>query len=235
MKLFGSKTLFMLISLFFFGVANAGEPAESVCFGTPEKGRIEQAWQLPVSGGNYQAYSSAGDLLGRNYAHSAVYGVILDAYKELQTTMPMKKYVYGETGWKKGGRLRPHKTHQNGLSVDFFVPVVNEKWESVSLPTGAFNKYGYAIEFSQDGRYENYSIDFEAMAAHLFALKRAADIRGIGIKWVIFDNDLQKLLFQASKGKELQAKLVFSRKKPWVRHDEHYHVDFIVSCKDYPN
>ncbi len=163
--------------------------------------------------------------------HSSVYAAMLDSYKELQAGLPHKKFVYGETGWKTGGRFRPHKTHMNGLSVDFFVPVIDENGNSVQLPSTALNKYGYSIEFDPDGIFNNYRIDFEAMAAHLLALKKAADKRGVKIWRVIFDNDLQKLLFQTSKGSELQKQLTFSKKKPWVRHDEHYHIDFIVPCK----
>jgi penicillin-insensitive murein DD-endopeptidase len=226
------ETVLFFILTLFAAIAFAGEPAESVCYGTTGKGRIENAWQLPSSGENYQAYGQAGVLMGRNYLHSSVYAVMLDAYKELQAGWPQKKYVYGETGWKNGGRFRPHKTHQNGLSVDFFVPVIDDTGKSVMLPSNVLNKYGYDIEFSQDGIYRSYKIDFEAMAAHLLALKKSADRKGVKIKWVIFDNDLQKLLFQTSRGGELQSQLVFSKKKPWVRHDEHYHVDFVVPCKD---
>ena len=213
--------------------ATAGNVEESVCYGTQGKGRIEKAWQLPTSGDNFVAYSRVGVAVGRNYVHSSVHAVILDAYKELQQTFPRKKFVYGETGWKHGGRLRPHKTHQNGLSVDFFVPVIDETGKSVTLPTNPLNKFGYAIEFNSEGKYHRIKIDFDAMAAHLLALKKAADQRGVKVWRVIFDNDFQKLLYQTSKGKALQAQLTFSKKKPWVRHDEHYHVDFIVPCKEY--
>lgn len=225
------KLTLTLVLLAFAGTVFAGEREQSVCYGTPEKGKIENAWQLPTSGSNFSAYSRIGVATGRNYVHSSAYAVVLDAYKDLQHNFPRKKYVYGETGWKNGGRFRPHKTHQNGLSVDFFVPVVEQNGKSVPLPTSPLNKFGYSIEFTSDGRYQNYKIDFEAMADHLLALKKAADQRGVKIWRVIFDNDLQKLLFQTSKGKELQAQLTFSKKKPWVRHDEHYHIDFIVPCK----
>jgi penicillin-insensitive murein endopeptidase len=212
--------------------AIAAEPSESICFGTTDKGRIENAWQLPTSGENFSAYSSSGAVLGRNYVHSKVYATVLDAYKTLFKVEPTKVFVYGETGWKNGGRFRPHKTHQNGLSVDFFVPVLDKNRKSVPLPTSALNKFGYSIEFDSKGKYKEYSIDFEAMAAHLLALKDSADKNGIKIWRVIFDNDLQKLLFQTTKGKQLQSLLQFSIKKAWVRHDEHYHVDFIVPCKN---
>ena len=212
--------------------AIAAEKPESICYGTTDKGKIENAWQLPSSGENFSAYGSLGATLGRNYVHSKVYATVLDAYKTLFKEEPSKVFVYGETGWKNGGKFRPHKTHQNGLSVDFFVPVLDKNRKSVPLPTSALNKFGYSIEFDSKGRYKEYSIDFEAMAAHLLALKDSADKNHIKILRVIFDNDLQKLLFQTSTGKQLQSILVFSTKKAWVRHDEHYHVDFIVPCKE---
>lgn len=230
----------MLIGLFiihiflgFLAPETAYAQQDSICYGTTEKGRIENAIQLPSTGDNFSAYSLIGTSAGRNYVHSSVSAVVLDAYKDIQHNLPQTKFVYGETGWKNGGRFRPHKTHQNGLSVDFFVPVKDETGKSVPLPTNPFNKFGYAIEFDSQGKYKNYSIDYEAMAAHLLALKKAANQRNIKIWRVIFDNELQKQLFKTSRGNELQAQLSFSKKKPWVRHDEHYHVDFIVPCREY--
>jgi penicillin-insensitive murein endopeptidase len=211
----------------------AADNPESICYGTTEKGRIESSWQLPSSGQNFTAYSLVGAAAGRNYVHSKVYETILNAYKNLHLKAPDKVFVYGEAGWKKGGRFRPHKTHQNGLSADFFVPVLDENRKSISLPTNALNKFGYSIEFDSKGKYKEYSVDFEAMAAHLVELRNAADKNGIKIWRVIFDTDLQKLLFQTSTGKDLQQLMAFSTKKPWVRHDEHYHVDFIVPCKEF--
>jgi len=227
------KTTYLLAVLLALPCAVTAEvKQESVCFGTTDNGRIENAWKLPTSGKNFTAYSDIGAVAGRTYVHSSIYRVILDSYKGLAVQLPQKKFVYGETGWKNGGRFRPHKTHQNGLSADFFVPVTDGNGNSVALPTNPLNKFGYSIEFTADGRYKNYKIDFEAMAAHLLALKKVADQRGVKIWRVIFDNDLQKLLFQSSRGKELRAQLTFSKKKPWVRHDEHYHIDFIVPCKE---
>lgn len=159
--------------------------------------------------------------------------MVVEAYQVLEQTVPNKVYVYGETGWAKGGRFRPHKSHQNGLSVDFFVPVLDTKGVSVPLPTGPHNKFGYLIEFNSKGKFGDYSIDLEAMAAHLLAIKQASDKKGIKIRRVIFDNELQQLLFKTSKGSELQAAFTFSKKKPWVRHDEHYHIDFILPCKEF--
>jgi penicillin-insensitive murein endopeptidase len=203
---------------------------ESICHGASSQGSLEHGWQLPSSGVNFEAYSSLGVIAGRNYVHSKVYEIVVRSYASLEKEAPGKHFVYGETGLKEGGKFRPHKTHQNGLSVDFFVPVVNDKKESVALPIGVFNKLGYNIEFDKQGRFEEFEIDFEAMAKHLRAVKNAADQLRVDIRVVIFDNTLQKRLMATPTGKTLPSLIKFSTKKPWVRHDEHYHIDFVVPC-----
>jgi penicillin-insensitive murein endopeptidase len=213
-------------------VLTAAENAPtSTCYGTTAKGRLEYGWQLPSSGENFSAYSLLGVGAGRNYLHSEVQKIVVETYAELQRKAPSKLFVYGETGWEEGGQFRPHKTHQNGLSVDFFVPVLNSDGESEALPTNTFNKFGYNIEFSQQGQYDDYRIDYDAMALHLLTLKQVADRHGVKVWRVIFDNTLQKQLFATQYGTDLQAALTFSKKKPWVRHDEHYHVDFELPCE----
>lgn len=212
------------------GTVLAQERAESVCHGTPEKGSLERGWKLPASGINFEPYSGLGPTLGRTYVHSAVYKTVVGTYAVLAKSRPDTKYMYGETGKEKGGRIRPHKTHENGLSVDFMVPVKNGSGESVLLPTSPLNKFGYGIEFSSSGDWEGLKIDFDAMAAHLHALAKEAQSNGIAIRRVIFDHDLQSLLF--ADGRETKLKgITFAKFKPWVRHDEHYHVDFEVKCQ----
>jgi penicillin-insensitive murein endopeptidase len=147
--------------------------------------------------------------------------------------MPDKVFKYAETGLEEGGRFKPHKTHQNGLSVDFMVPVVNEEGNSVHLPTHYFNKLGYNIEFDGNGKYDEYSIDYDAMAAHIVALHKSAKKHDADIWRVIFDPQMQNKLFQTAHGPYLKKHIQFSKKRSWVRHDEHYHVDFKVQCEPY--
>lgn len=212
-------------------LASGAGAAESVCYGTVAKGRIEGAVQLPASGPNFSAYSSLGVALGRTYVHTAVRDVVAAAYAALEKSAPGKVFVYGETGWASGGRIRPHRTHQNGLSVDFFVPVTNAQGESVPIPGSVTNRYGYDLEFDAEGRIEGYSIDFGAIGQHLFELERAAQAHGIGIALVIFDPPYHPRLFATEHGPQLSDTLSFMKARAWVRHDEHYHVDFAVPCK----
>lgn len=204
--------------------------AESKCYGTVSRGHIEGSVKLPASGPNFAAYSALGVAAGRTYVHSKVAQIIVAAYAAIERVDPTLRYVYGETGWPSGGRLRPHRTHQNGLSVDFFVPVRNAQGQSVALPTGITNRLGYDLEFDQNARYDQYQIDFPAMAEHLYQLHLAAKAQGVGIALVIFDTAYLPRLFATPRGAYLQQNLPFMKGRPWVRHDEHYHVDFAVAC-----
>ena len=218
--------------LLLLALVGPAAPADaSVCHGTTADGSLENGCKLPADGPNFTAYSILGRALGRTYVHCTVKEIVVAAYEEMAERLPDVRFVYGETGLAEGGPFKPHKTHQNGLSVDFFVPVQNEKGESVPLSTNLFNKWGYDLEFDQRGRMDDLRIDFEAMAAHIAALLHAAQARGVGIWRVIFDPELQPFLRQTAAWPELDGTVLFSIRCSWVRHDEHYHVDFDVPCK----
>lgn len=203
----------------------------STCYGTVANGRLEQGVQLPAQGANFAAYSRLGVQLGRTYVHGAVSAVVVDAYRALERAAPGKTFVYGETGLAAGGPIAPHKTHQSGLSVDFMVPVLNDAGKSVPLPATPLNKFGYSIEFDKKGRAGDLRIDYEAMAEHLYQLDQATRQRGLGITRVIFDPVLTPPLFDTRRGAYLRQHLRFMKERPWIRHDEHYHVDFATPCK----
>lgn len=205
--------------------------AESSCFGTIRNGYLKDGEQLPKNGDNFEVYSSVGFHLDRTYVHSKVKMVIVESYLALKQSQPDVFYTYGETGNKDGGVFEPHKTHQNGLSVDFMVPVRNTDGKPASLTCSVLNKWCYGIEFEKSGKYKKLKIDFDAIVEHLRELEKAAKKNQIAIHRVIFDLDLLKLLKDSTSWKKAPLNLSFSQKKPWVRHDEHYHVDFEVPCR----
>lgn len=92
------------------------------------------------------------------------------------------------------------------------------------VPTHVGNKWGYNIEF------DGLRVDFEAMAEHLYQLDAAARRSGAGIALVIFEPRFHAALFATRRCAELQKRLKFMAKQSWVRHDEHYHVDFRIVC-----
>jgi penicillin-insensitive murein endopeptidase len=221
------KFIYILLALSSF----SSQSVESVCYGTTSNGSLKDGVQLPSEGKNFEGYSSIAALAGRTYVHTSVRDIVINAYKRLERAEPNKVYKYAETGFEEGGEFKPHKTHRNGLSVDFMTPVLDENKISVHLPTHPFNKFGYDIEFDDDDKYKEYSIDYIALAAHIVTLHKESKKMGFELWRVIFDPRLQTKLFNTKYGDYLKANIQFSKKRSWVRHDEHYHVDFLVPCK----
>ena len=201
----------------------------STCFGNSGSGRIEGAVALPLAGANFAAYSELGLKLGRTWVHAQVRDVVLGAYSTLSRSTPDVQYVYGETGRRTGGPMPPHRTHENGTSVDFMVPVRGRDGQPAPLPRTAQNHYGYDLEFDSAGRLADLRIDFAAIAAHLAELDLEARRDGVGIARVILAPEYLPKVFATPEGQKIKS-LPFMRTRPWVRHDEHYHVDFAVKC-----
>ena len=223
-------------------MTNKATPDQSLRGNSPAKGQTDRLAtpvaqplvQALASGSNFSAYSTVGAAAGRTHVHSNVAEIIGAAYATLAAANPEVACVYGEKGWPSGGRIRqrrPHRRHQNGLSVDFFVPVRDQSGRSVPLPTGPANRFGYDIEFDANARYAAYAIDFPAIAEHLYQLHVAAKARGAGIALVIFDPPFIPKLFATARGPYLQQNLTFMKGRAWVRHDEHHHADFSVPCR----
>lgn len=203
----------------------------STCYGTTSNGYLDSGVQLPSEGTNFVGYSTVARLAGRTYVHSSVKDIMLAAYKDLEKDQPNKVYKYAETGFEEGGQFKPHKTHRNGLSVDFITPVFDDNNVSVHLPTHPLNKFGYDIEFDKDDEYDGLRIDYDAIAAHIVALHKQAKAAGYDLWRVIFAPELQPNLYATRYGPYLKKHITFSKKRSWVRHDEHYHVDFSIPCK----
>ena len=210
---------------------------KSVCFGQTHKGRIEGAVRMPARGPNFQPYCWPCIAALRTHGHDKVIQTVTAAYGDLAKSNPGTTFVYGEIGLPNGGRFPPHRTHQNGLSVDFMVPVregPKDSPTSATLPTTALNRFGYDEDFDTEGQQKLSGekglrvIDFDAIAAHLTALDRQARARGGRIHRIFFAPDLQDELFAADPSLK---RLRFNRRQSWVRHDDHYHVDFAFACR----
>jgi penicillin-insensitive murein endopeptidase len=195
--------------------------------GSPSNGSLEHGKRLPTSGRNFGCYSRLGTLLGRGSVHSSVRDAVVEAYALLERSAPGWQFTYGETGWPGGGRFRPHRSHQNGLSVDFMMPLrdINTN-EPVRFPASPLNKFGYGLELDPHGAFGTYRIDFEVLARHLVALDETSRRHGLVIAKVILAPEYLPLLWSTDTGRRLRSRLPFMEKPAWVRHDEHYHVDF---------
>ncbi|MEW5855329.1 MAG: penicillin-insensitive murein endopeptidase [Myxococcota bacterium] len=205
---------------------DAGAGTRATSFGGGACGKLSGGVALPCSGGNYESFSSLACTLGRNHLHPLVARTVTDAYALLQARHPDRRWQYGETGFRDGGRFWPHRTHRAGVSADFFVPV-SRGVEPALLPVHPFNLLGYGVDVDARGVSGALRVDFRALADHLAALEEAGKVHGVEVRLVILDKPLQKLLLHEVPAARAFKKR-FNKGTPWVRHDEHYHVEFTI-------
>jgi penicillin-insensitive murein endopeptidase len=197
----------------------------STCHGTTKDGWIENSVRL--TGGAARPYCWLCARALRTYGHRPAVEAIEAAYDDVAAEFPETDWVYGESGFPWGGRFWPHRTHRNGLAFDFMVPLKGGN----RLPAHVFNRFGYDLEFDTQGRGAAGEIDFAAIARHLELLEQHARAAGGGVGRVIIAPDLQDDLFAAPGSGDLAQRLRFNKQPSWVRHDEHYHVDFDFPCQ----
>ncbi|MEM8907860.1 MAG: penicillin-insensitive murein endopeptidase [Bacteroidota bacterium] len=197
------------------------QPSQSM--GHVNNGQIQHSKRMPYQGSNFRLYSFGAYLLGRTFVHERVRQIVLDSYQACAKTCPETQFVLGELGHRRGGVFLPHFAHQNGLSVDFMVPLLKEGQPTTNHQF--WNLWGYDTRFDEQGQGGVWQIDFHSMRQQLIALDQAAKANGMVIQKIVFHPDLLPLLWSTEIGSALQQ-LPFSQQKEAIRHDNHYHVDF---------
>jgi penicillin-insensitive murein endopeptidase len=208
--------------------------AESASVGTPSKGSLKDGVSFAAQGAGFVTYSKLGNLIGRQYVHSRVHDALVAAFGALHAAAPDRTFVLGETGLKAGGRFPPHRTHQNGLSVDIFMPVLDSQSQHALMPTAPWNKFGYSLEFDRSGRGEGLTIDFESVAQLLLEVHRQADLHGLAVDRIIVAPEYVDRVLSANAPGIRKLEQLFMRKPAWVRHDEHLHIDFRLAPTSKP-
>lgn len=237
MKNLSTKKIMLLLCL--IGIIISAIPecthhnsGKSKAKGSVGKGSIENPWLVPYAGKNFKYFSPLSYfILNNGYTHSKVYHTLLTAYEECEQTCPDFEFKIMECSNKKGGKMLIHKTHQNGLSIDFMVPK-----KRGAQQTRLFDWLGlghYLLEFTNTGKlnfYRKTAIDFETMGRHILALENAARQNGLRIKMVILKIELKDDFYKTKSGRLVKEKgIYFARSLPDLvnrLHDDHYHVDF---------
>lgn len=224
--------LSLLILIPTFGHVFRKNNGESKSIGTVSNGKLINGYKIPYKGDNFK-YFSAFDyfVLGRCYVHSDIYQIIIDSYKDLNKVYPDYAFKIMECSKRKGGRPFPHKTHQNGTSIDFMTPLKKEN-KTICF----YDKIGmwrYLMEFDTNGKAlinEDIEIDFDKIAKHILTLEKTARQNGYRIKKVILETNLKDEIYNSKHGEELKkSKIYFVRSLPKSidkLHDDHYHIDF---------
>ncbi len=205
---------------------------KSTSKGTVRKGELINGRRFPKKGDNFKYFSKFTYFLnGRAWVHQNVLDISLEAYQKCKTIMPNRKFMVMECSHKYGGKMWPHRTHQNGTSIDFASPLKRnnkpyhgDQWRGI---------WHYAMNFDEQGRFKmnkKISIDFESMAKHILALETAARKRKMYIKKVLLKINLKDDFYKTPSGKLVKQKRIYFAKylPPLIdnQHDDHYHIDF---------
>lgn len=103
--------------------ANVNDSIESTSIGSVGRGSLENGTLIPYKGTNYKYFTTESYIGGRAYTHSKVAKTVLDTYASLEKQGVDRIFQVMEFSRKEGGKIFPHRTHQNGLSVDFMMPL----------------------------------------------------------------------------------------------------------------
>jgi penicillin-insensitive murein endopeptidase len=206
----------------------------STSVGRYSKGSVKNSYLTPFKGNNFRYFSlSSYYLMNNAYVHQKVYQTLIDSYKMCESRTPKTFYHHMECSDKKGGQLMLHRTHQNGLSIDFMVPKkrkgkMNSFWDKIGL-------FHYLLDFNDDGILKidhKTQIDFNAMGKHLVAVDEAARKNGLRIRKVILKVELIDDIFASESGQILKGRDIYfvRRLNNFINrvHDDHYHVDFEI-------
>jgi len=210
---------------------NKGNEQPSVTIGSTSNGTLKNGKLLPFYGTNFQYFDKNSYLSSRGFTSNVTRDIILDSYASLYEVIPSRYFYVMELSSKEGGKLYPHKTHQNGLSADFMMPKLKEGKPYYGLDTLGVKHY--LLKFNDNGEYDkdsNIKIDFNVIAQHILILNNNAKKYGYKISKVIIKIEFKDKLFATEYGKKLKSSGIYVVKSltPLINglHDEHYHVDF---------
>ncbi|TNE26702.1 MAG: hypothetical protein EP346_13700 [Bacteroidetes bacterium] len=210
---------------------NKGNKEESISNGSVGNGSLTNGKLFPFTGANYQYFDTLSYINGRAFLHNRILATVLETYDSLAVRQPDRQFRMMECSNEHGGELYPHRTHQNGLSVDFMMPLIKNGEPYYELDD--LGKEHYFLHFNNNGEYAEdteIAIDFNLVALHLLLLDQQAKTHGFRITKVIINTHLKDELFSTPFGQQLQSSNIYvvQRLSRLINalHDDHYHVDF---------
>lgn len=211
--------------------ANKGNDLPSISHGTVGNGSLENGKLVPWEGDNYRYFDTTSYLAGRAFLNDKVLATLLDGFKVLGLSKEKLSYRVMECSHQKGGKLYPHRTHQNGTSVDLMLP--KRKNGQAYTKLDDLGSQHYFLNFSNQGILDSDSsvhIDFEAVASMIMCMNKGARLYGYRVSKVIIKIEYKESLFAGPAGQKLKSSGIYIVKSlgPQVNafHDEHIHLDF---------
>jgi penicillin-insensitive murein endopeptidase len=212
---------------------NFQDSLKTKSIGSVSRGSLQNGTLIPFSGSNFMYFDTASYLSGRAFTNHLVAQTVINTFKTFELNGEKRKFSIMEFSNEHGGKMFPHRTHQNGMSVDMMMPLMKDGKPYYDLDDlGAMH---YLLEFNKEGQYINdttISIDFEMVANEINQMRIEAEKLGLKITKVIFNTDLRDELFATTHGQ------LFATNGPYITrnlepvindlHDDHFHVDFEI-------
>lgn len=222
--------LHLSIFIVFISCIKHGPKGKSRSVGSVSNGKLINGAKFNRKGSNYKYFSLASYyLFNRAWVHSKVKKTTLETYRIMTKKCPNRKFMIMECSRKNGGKMWPHRTHQNGTSIDFATPLLkNGKVFHGDFRRGVFH---YAMKFDEKGQFgKKKKIDFETLGIHLLTLDSVARTNGLYIKKVLMKINLKDDFYKSKSGGKVKQKGIYFAQylTPMIdnMHDDHYHVDF---------
>ena len=210
---------------------NSQVESQSKSKGSVSNGKLENGKIMPFYGKNFTYFDQDSYLASRAFTSDIVKKIVLDAYEELHLEYPERKFFLMELSNQEGGEIYPHRTHQNGLSVDFMMPKTQNGAPNYSLDT--LGKEHYFLSFKDQGEYvedPTIKVDFDLIAHHILILNEMAEKYDYFIEKVIIKIEYKDELFQTPHGQLLEKSGIYIVKNLSLLinsiHDDHFHIDF---------
>jgi penicillin-insensitive murein endopeptidase len=211
--------------------ANTDNDLPSKSDGSVSQGSLINGKLFPFSGQNFSYFDTLSYISNRAFLNNRVKTTVLETYGLLNSEIPNRQFCIMECSNKSGGKIFPHKTHQNGLSIDFMVPLMKDGKPYYGLDT--IGRKHYFLEFNDNGCYiydTTITIDFDIIAKHILSLNKVAQKNKLKISKVIFKIELKDDLYSTPNGKILKKSGIYLAQQLVAvinsLHDDHYHVDF---------
>ncbi|NRA13654.1 MAG: penicillin-insensitive murein endopeptidase, partial [Crocinitomicaceae bacterium] len=178
---------------------NFQDSLKTKSIGSVSRGSLENGTLIPFSGSNFMYFDTASYLSGRAFTHHLVAQTIINTFKSFEANGKKRKFRIMEFSNEYGGKMFPHRTHQNGMSVDMMMPLMKDGKPYYDLDDlGAMH---YLLEFNKEGQYINdttISIDFQMAAEEINMMRNEASALGLNMTKVIFNTDLRDELFDTT-------------------------------------
>lgn len=143
--------------------------------GTVSNGSLINAQILPYWGKNFQYFSKESYLAGRCFIHSALEQVLVNSFHDLEQMDSTAFFYLMEASMEKGGKISPHRTHQNGTSIDLMIPLLKNKIPYHGLDTIGVSHY--LLNFDKNGKYTDdpsIQINFDLLALEILSIQKNA-------------------------------------------------------------